>query len=98
MIEPVLGLDEALASKLVREREMVVELEQPGLGPVRLLGLPIKLSRTPGDPTRPAPALGEHTEEVLREAGFDADEVASLFESGAVAGPSQAVAAERFMG
>jgi alpha-methylacyl-CoA racemase len=98
MIEPVLGLDEALASKLVREREMVVELEQPGLGPVRLLGLPIKLSRTPGDPTRPAPALGEHTEEVLREAGFAADEVASLFESGAVAGPSQAVAAERFMG
>ena len=98
MIEPVLGLDEALASKLVREREMVVELEQPGLGPVRLLGLPIKLSRTPGDPTRPAPALGEHTEEVLREAGFDADEVASLFESGAVAGPSQAVAAGRFMG
>jgi alpha-methylacyl-CoA racemase len=98
MIEPVLGLDEALASKLVREREMVVELEQPGLGPVRLLGLPIKLSRTPGDPTRPAPALGEHTEEVLREAGFAADEVASLFESGAVAGPSQAVTAERFMG
>ena len=38
MIEPVLGLDEALASELVREREMVVELEQPGLGPVRLAG------------------------------------------------------------
>ena len=89
MIEPVLGLDEALASELVREREMVVELEQPGLGPVRLLGLPIKLSRTPGDATRPAPALGEHTEEVLREAGFDGDEVAALLESGAVAGPER---------
>jgi alpha-methylacyl-CoA racemase len=98
MIEPVLGLDEALASELVREREMVVELEQPALGPVRLLGLPIKLSRTPGDATRPAPALGEHTEEVLREAGFDADEVATLLESGAVAGPSEAVEAGRFMG
>jgi alpha-methylacyl-CoA racemase len=98
MIEPVLGLDEALASELVREREMVVELEQPGLGPVRLLGLPIKLSRTPGDATRPAPALGEHTEEVLREAGFDADEVAELLGSGAVAGPSEAVEAGRFMG
>ena len=98
MIEPVLGLDEALASELVREREMVVELEQPGLGPVRLLGLPIKLSRTPGDATRPAPALGEHTEEVLREAGFDADEVAALLGSGAVAGPSEAVEAGRFMG
>jgi alpha-methylacyl-CoA racemase len=98
MIEPVLGLDEALASELVREREMVVELEQPGLGPVRLLGLPIKLSRTPGDATRPAPALGEHTEEVLREAGFDGDEVGALLGSGAVAGPSEAVEAGRFMG
>jgi alpha-methylacyl-CoA racemase len=98
MIEPILGLDEALASELVREREMVVELEQPGLGPVRLLGVPIKLSRTPGDATRPAPALGEHTEEVLLEAGFDADQVAVLLESEAVAGPSEAVEAGRFMG
>jgi alpha-methylacyl-CoA racemase len=98
MIEPILGLDEALSSELVREREMVVELEQPGLGPVRLLGLPIKLSRTPGDATRPAPALGEHAEEVLREAGFDADEVAALLGSGAVAGPNEAVEAGRFMG
>ena len=98
MIEPVLGLDEALSSELVREREMVVELEQPDLGPVRLLGLPIKLSRTPGDPTRPAPALGEHTEEVLREAGFDPDRVGALLASGAVAGPNQAVEAGRFMG
>jgi alpha-methylacyl-CoA racemase len=98
MIEPVLGLDEALASELVHEREMVVDLEQPSLGPLRLLGLPIKLSRTPGDATRPAPALGEHTEEVLREAGIDADRVAALLASGAVAGPSEPVEAGRFMG
>jgi alpha-methylacyl-CoA racemase len=98
MIEPVLGLDEALTSELVRERQMVVELEQPELGRVRLLGLPIKFSRTPGDATRPAPALGEHTEEVLREAGLDADAVAAMVQSGAVAGPSQAVEAGRFMG
>jgi crotonobetainyl-CoA:carnitine CoA-transferase CaiB-like acyl-CoA transferase len=98
MIEPVLGLDEALAAELVREREMVVELEQPGLGPVRLLGLPIKLSRTPGDATRPAPALGEHTEEVLREAGLDPERVDALLASGAVAGPAEAVQAGRFMG
>jgi crotonobetainyl-CoA:carnitine CoA-transferase CaiB-like acyl-CoA transferase len=83
---------------VVSEREMVVELEQPGFGPVRLLGLPIKLSRTPGDATRPAPALGEHTEEVLREAGFHPDEVAALLGSGAVAGPGEAVEAGRFLG
>jgi len=88
MIEPVLDLDEALASEQVREREMVVELEQPELGPVRLLGVPVKLSRTPGEPTRAAPALGEHTREVLAEAGLAEDEISALFDSGAAAGPS----------
>ena len=49
-LEPVLDLDEALDSELVRAREMVVELDQPGAGGVRLLGVPVKLSRTPGAP------------------------------------------------
>lgn len=88
-IEPVLDLDEALASELTREREMVVALEQPGIGTVRLLGIPVKLSRTPGDATRPAPALGEHTAEVLAEAGFATAEVESLVASGAAAGPGE---------
>jgi alpha-methylacyl-CoA racemase len=87
-IEPVLDLDEALASELVRAREMVVELDQPELGPVRLLGVPVKLSRTPGEPDRPAPALGEHTRTVLAEAGIGEEAIASLIESGAAAGPS----------
>ncbi|MGH2950969.1 MAG: CaiB/BaiF CoA transferase family protein, partial [Solirubrobacterales bacterium] len=47
MIEPVLDLDEALNSELVRAREMVVELEQPPFGAVRQLGFPMKLWRTP---------------------------------------------------
>jgi crotonobetainyl-CoA:carnitine CoA-transferase CaiB-like acyl-CoA transferase len=87
-LEPVLGLDEALDSELVAARDMVVSLSQPGVdGLVRLLGLPIKLSRTPGDATRaPGPSLGEHTDEVLREAGFDAAAIARLHESGAVSG------------
>ena len=97
MIEPVLDLDEALASRLVTERKMVVEMDQPELGPVRLLGVPIKLDRTPGDATRPAPALGEHTSEVLGEAGFTEDEVASLIESGAAAGLNADAKATRFM-
>jgi alpha-methylacyl-CoA racemase len=87
-IEPVLDLDEALDSELVRAREMVVEVEQPRLGTVRQVGAPVKLSRTPADPTRPAPAFGEHTDEVLSEAGYSAEEIAAMRESGAVAGPS----------
>jgi crotonobetainyl-CoA:carnitine CoA-transferase CaiB-like acyl-CoA transferase len=98
MIEPILDLDEALDSQLVREREMVVELEQPVLGPVRSLGLPIKLSRTPGDPTRPAPALGADTEAVLAEAGLGADEIAALIEAGAAAGANDATEQESFLG
>jgi alpha-methylacyl-CoA racemase len=97
MIEPVLDLDEALESQLVTEREMVVEMVQPELGPVRLLGLPIKLDRTPGDGTRPAPALGEHTAEVLGEAGFTEEQVAALMESGAAAGLNADAEATRFM-
>jgi alpha-methylacyl-CoA racemase len=90
-LEPVLDLDEALQSELVREREMVVEIEQPGAGqPVRQLGIPVKLGRTPGDPRRiPGPALGEHTEEVLSAAGYSDAEVAELLSSGAVAGPAR---------
>jgi alpha-methylacyl-CoA racemase len=86
-LEPVLGLDEALDSELVRAREMVVELQQPGAGPVRQLGVPVKLSRTPGTVHAPAPALGEHTGEVLRALGYSSDDVEALTESGAVAGP-----------
>ena len=96
-IEPVLDLDEALASELVRAREMVVEVDQPGIGEVRLLGHPVKLSRTPADPTRHAPALGEHTAEVLREAGLDDEAITTLLESGAAAAQNAAASGERFM-
>jgi crotonobetainyl-CoA:carnitine CoA-transferase CaiB-like acyl-CoA transferase len=90
-LEPVLELDEALDSELVRAREMVVEIEQPGAErPVRQLGVPVKLSRTPGEHDRlPGPALGEHTEAVLLAAGYSAAEVAELLASSAVAGPAQ---------
>ena len=92
-LEPVLELDEALESELVRAREMVVEISQPGVEqPVRQLGVPVKLGRTPGDPSqRPGPELGEQTDELLAEAGFDEQQIAQLRESGAVAGsPAEA--------
>ena len=78
---------------------MVVELDQPGAErPVRLLGLPFKLSRTPGDAARaPGPGLGEHTREVLTAAGYSEAEVDALLESGAVAGPAEAVQSGTFM-
>jgi len=89
-LEPVLGLDEALDSELVRAREMVVSLDQPGAASeVRLLGVPVKLSRTPGAPAGPGPALGEHTQEVLASLGYSGEEIAALLESGEAAGPAK---------
>ena len=87
-LEPVMDLDEALDSELVAAREMVVSVDQPGADrPVRLLGVPVKLCRTPGDATRaPAPGLGEHTAEVLAEVGFSEAEIEALHAAGAVAG------------
>jgi len=98
-LEPVLGLDEALGGGLVAAREMVVELDQPGAQqPVRLLGVPVKLSRTPADPVRaPGPGLGEHTREVLAEAGYPQAEIEALLESGAVAGPATDTVTGSFM-
>jgi alpha-methylacyl-CoA racemase len=86
-LEPVLGLDEALSSELVRAREMVVELDQPGTSGVKQLGTPVKFSRTPGGPQGPGPVLGADTESVLRDAGYSGDEIAALIEAGAAAGP-----------
>ncbi|MGP0051165.1 MAG: CaiB/BaiF CoA transferase family protein [Solirubrobacteraceae bacterium] len=92
-LEPVLGLDEVLESELVAARRMVAQIAQPGVRrPVKLLGVPIKLSRTPGDAARgPGPALGEHTDEVLAAAGFGAGEIEALHAAGAVAGVSEGV-------
>ena len=92
MIEPILDLDEALDSELVREREMVVELDQPGVDrPVRQLGVPVKMSRTPGGVGAPGPGLGEHTDEVLEAAGYSPSEIEELKEAGAAAGPAAGV-------
>ncbi|MGE5858888.1 MAG: CaiB/BaiF CoA transferase family protein [Solirubrobacterales bacterium] len=87
MVEPVLDLDEALESELVREREMTVTYEQPELGEIKQLGFPIKLSRTPASIERSAPALGEHTAEMLGESGYSAEEIEAMEESGAAKGP-----------
>ena len=64
-------------------REMVVELDHPRAGRTRALGLPVKLSRTPGKVSRPAPVLGQHTREVLEEFGFSRAEIDNLVQSGA---------------
>lgn len=62
---------------------MVPEVEHTALGGVRTLGLPLKLSASPGGVRRGAPLLGEHTREVLAEHGYPAGEIDALVAAGA---------------
>ncbi len=62
----------------VLARDLVVEVDHPSLGLMRALGSPIKMSATPPDALRRAPLLGEHSGEILREAGFSEAEIADL--------------------
>jgi crotonobetainyl-CoA:carnitine CoA-transferase CaiB-like acyl-CoA transferase len=81
---PILDYAEAFDSPQAVAREMSVAVEHPALGRVQSIGTPLKLSRTPLDPRRRAPRLGEHTDEVLHDLGYDATAVARLRAAGAV--------------
>jgi crotonobetainyl-CoA:carnitine CoA-transferase CaiB-like acyl-CoA transferase len=70
----------------VAENEMIVSWDQPNVGTFRTTGIPVKFQQTPGRINRPAPSIGEHTAEILREfGGYTEAEVSALEGQGAVA-------------
>ncbi|MBN8902505.1 MAG: CoA transferase, partial [Rhodospirillales bacterium] len=69
---PVHGVPEVFADPQVQAQEMAIDVPHPGHGLVRMLGFPIKLAATPCQVRRPAPGLGEHTDEILSALGYDA--------------------------
>ena len=72
---PVNTLDHVLTDPQTQAREMIVEIPHPLIPVLRLLGLPIKLSETPGSIRRPPPLKGEHAEEVLNDLGYSAADI-----------------------
>jgi formyl-CoA transferase len=81
---PINDYAQVFADPQINARNMIVEVEHPTLGHLRTLGSPIKMSATPPDPSRRAPLLGEHTDEVLRASGFMPDEIEQLRRAGAI--------------
>lgn len=78
---PINRYDEALHDPQIRAREMVVEYEHPLAGKIKSLGIPAKMSKTPGRISRPAPLLGQHTEEILKEMAYSEEQIRQLAEN-----------------
>jgi formyl-CoA transferase len=81
---PVYRYDQVFDDPQVRQREMAVAMEHPRAGRITVTGTPLKLSRTPGSVRTPAPTLGQHTDEVLRELGYDQPSIERLRADGVV--------------
>ncbi len=81
---PVLDILEMQADPQALARDMIVELDHPGAGPVKTLGHPVKFSETPASIRSAAPVLGQHSREVLSEAGYDAAAIDAMITAGAV--------------
>ncbi|MCH2519002.1 MAG: CoA transferase [Dehalococcoidia bacterium] len=81
---PINNIAQVYDDPQVIAREMKVDLEDPDLGTLHNIGIPVKLSATPGRIRRRAPMLGEHSWEILTESGFAEKEIEELFDSGVV--------------
>lgn len=84
---PVLDINQMHQDPQALSREMIVDLDHPTAGPVKTLGHPVKFSETPGSIRSAAPVLGQHSREILAEAGFDDARITQMIDSGAVIAP-----------
>ena len=82
---PILSVDKVLSHPQVLAQEMVVEVNHPKSGKIKLTGIPVKLSATPGSIDKPPPLLGEHNDEVLSNIlGYSKEEIKGFKEEGVI--------------
>jgi crotonobetainyl-CoA:carnitine CoA-transferase CaiB-like acyl-CoA transferase len=82
---PINNMDEVFRDPQVLHRKMLVELDHPAAGKIKMVGVPVKYSDTPGTIRRPPPRLGQHTQEVLSEVlQYDLAEIERLRASGVI--------------
>ncbi len=83
-VAPVNTLEEALSDPQLRARGAFLDVRHPVYGTVRQVGIPVRLSETPGGVRRLSPLLGEHTDDILREVGLSPEEIQRLKGLGAL--------------
>lgn len=81
---PINNLSDTYRDPQIQARDMVVELDHPTAGKIRNIGIPVKLSDTPGSIRLPAPILGQHTDEILLENGYSDKKIRLLREQKAI--------------
>ncbi|MCZ6873403.1 MAG: CoA transferase [bacterium] len=75
---PVYDYEELFNNPQVHHNDMVVTQQHPQVGDIRVIGMPVKFSKTPGDIRTPAPLLGQHTDDILQNLGYSAHHIAQL--------------------